>query len=171
MLSLILLVGCGNSRKIEKESMNLYETYWKSLLNESKFQTSSRSFNIEHHFLKEDDTYAYYLTIDQAKIAMYDVEIIVIENSENYNATEDTLPSAGIFESKFNLVPNQVRKDSPFKGGANLVRQELEDDEVTIRVLVAWKNYTKLDSFKEVFEFDLKYEEPTTEETEETVEE
>lgn len=160
MLCLVLLAGCNAAKKRDRESMNLYETYWKSLLNETQFLKESRNFNIEVDFIKEPDGFEYYITVDQPRTAMYDVEIMVIENAESFSVSEEMLPSAGIFEQKFNMIPNQVRNESNYKEGAILARQELQSDEISLRVLVTWKNYTKLDSFKEVFEFDLKYEEP-----------
>ena len=65
------------------------------------------------------------------------------------------LPSVGIFDEPVNLIPNQIRTEKNFREGIALSRQELKEDEVTIQVMVVWKNYTKLDSFKEVFEFEL----------------
>lgn len=160
ILCFVLLAGCNSAKKRDRESMNLYETYWKSLLNETQFLKKSRNFNIEVDFVKEPEGFEYYITVDQPRIAMYDVEIMVIENAESFSVSEEMLPSAGIFEKKFNMIPNQVRNESNYKEGAILARQELTTDEISLRVLVTWKNYTKLDSFKEVFEFELKYKEP-----------
>ncbi len=165
---LLLVVGCNSDKKIDKAQMNLYETHWKSLLNESKFQSTSRNFNIEVNFVEEAEGYAYYLTVDNPRVAMYDVEIMVIENKESFNKLEEMQPSAGIFENKFNLIPNQTRKEKNYRKGAILSRSGIEENELSLRVLVTWKNYTKLDTFKEVFEFELAYIEPEVVEPEST---
>lgn len=166
-LALLLLVACsGSDKKIDQESLVLYKTYWDSILNETQYQSTSRNFDIDVEMVKEGSTYDYYVTIDNAKVAMYDVEIVVVEDKKSYNEMDDMLPSAGIFEKKFNLVPHQARIDKAFMDGANLVRLDLPKDEVTLQVLVTWKNYTKLESFKEIFEFDVKYTEPVKEEVE-----
>lgn len=168
-LALLLLVACsGSDKKIDQESLVLYKTYWDSILNETQYQSTSRNFDIDVEMVKEGSTYDYYVTIDNAKVAMYDVEIVVVEDKKSYNEMDDMLPSAGIFEKKFNLVPHQARIDKAFMDGANLVRLDLPKDEVTLQVLVTWKNYTKLESFKEIFEFDVKYTEPVKDEVEKT---
>lgn len=159
-LTAILLTSCSTiEQKLEKESYALYETYWRLLLNETQFQTSSRNFNIEAEIIKSDNTYEYIVTVDKAKVAMYDVEIVVIENKKSIDAVDEMLPSAGIFEKKFNMIPNQARNEESYMTGANLTRQDFSEDEVTLQVLVAWENYSRMESFREVFEFDLKYEE------------
>ncbi|HZJ87310.1 MAG TPA: hypothetical protein VFC75_03710 [Erysipelothrix sp.] len=159
-LTAILLTSCSTiEQKLEKESYALYETYWRLLLNETQFQTSSRNFNIEAEIIKSDNTYEYIVTVDKAKVAMYDVEIVVIENKKSIDAVDEMLPSAGIFEKKFNMIPNQARNEESYMAGANLTRQDFSEDEVTLQVLVAWENYSRMESFREVFEFDLKYEE------------
>lgn len=155
-LILLVLVGCNSEEtKAQKEQLSQYETYWNSLLNESQFQSSSRNFDIEVEFKKTGSHFEYYVIIDNPKIAMYDVEVLVIENRESFDGFDKMLPSVGIFDEPVNLIPNQIRTEKNFREGIALSRQELNDDEVTIQVMVVWKNYTKLDSFKEVFEFDL----------------
>lgn len=173
IITLLILASCSKfDSKLEKESLILYETYWKSLLNETQFADTSRNFDITTEIVQGENGYDYYLTVDNPKIAMYDVEIVVVEDKKSFNSVEEMLPSAGIFEKKFNLVPNQSRKEKGFMEGAALARYDLESPEVELQVLVSWKNYTKLESFKEVFEFKLKYEaEPDVEEEAENDEE
>jgi len=155
-LILLVLVGCNSEEtKAQKEQLSQYETYWNSLLNESQFQSKSRNFDIEVEFKKTGNHFEYYVIIDNPKIAMYDVEVLVIENRESFDGFDKMLPSVGIFDEPVNLIPNQIRTEKNFREGIALSRQELKEDEVTIQVMVVWKNYTKLDSFKEVFEFEL----------------
>lgn len=163
LLALLVLVGCFDSQRVQEEQLARYETYWTSMLNETHFQTTSRNFNIEVDIDKVDDFYEYYVVIDEAKVAMYDIEIMVIENSELFDAFDRMLPSVGIFDEPFNMVPYQVRRELNYREGAALVRQELTEPQVTIQVMVMWKNYTRLDSFREMFEFELDYDAKQTE--------
>ena len=165
LILLILLAGCSDKEKIFNENMKKYESAWKVLLNENQFRNSSRHFDIMAEIYKEDKGYSYLIQINNPKIAMYDVEVMVIENKEPYSIKEKMLPSSGIFDEPVNLVPNQVRKDSDFREGVLLGRDELESPKVTLQVQVSWKNYTKVDTFKEVFELQLQYEEPVVEPT------
>lgn len=165
LLVSFLLVGCNQGDKKQyEERLKLYETYWKLLLNEEKFQTDSRTFDISVEMVKNGATYEYYVVIDNAKIAMYDIEVMVVENEEPFSQEEKMLPNAGIFEGSYTFIPNQFREDSSFRKGIILSRVELTKDNVSLRVLVNWKNYTKLESFKEVFEFDVAYVDEVEEE-------
>ena len=158
LMIFLLLVGCSNAQNIENEQLARYESYWNSLLNETTFMNASRNFNIEGIIQKSGDLYEYYVVIDEPKTAMYDVEIMIIENKSRFDEYETMVPSVGIFDAMINMVPYQVRKESNYREGAALGRQELSNDEVTLQIMVMWKNYTKLESFKEVFELSLKYE-------------
>lgn len=163
ILALLMLVGCFDSQRVQEEQLIRYETYWTLMLNETQFQSSSRNFNIEVDIDKVDNFYEYYVVIDEPKVAMYDIEIMVIENRELFDAFDRMLPSVGIFDEPFNMVPNQVRRDINYREGAALVRQEMDEPQVTIQVMVMWKNYTRLDSFREMFEFELDYNAKQTE--------
>lgn len=164
----MILTSCSQfDSRLEKESLILYETYWKSLLNETQFASESRNFDIHAEIVEGEDGYDYYITVDKPKIAMYDIEIVVVEDKKSFNSVEEMLPSAGIFEKKFNLVPNQSRKEKGFMEGAALVRYDLASPEVDLQILVSWKNYTKLEDFKEVFEFNLNYEQEKEDDIEE----
>ncbi|AMC93523.1 hypothetical protein AOC36_05865 [Erysipelothrix larvae] len=163
LVCVLALTACDNSKSAAyQEQLNLYETYYRALLNEDRFQTSSRFYSITTEIAPSDEGYQYVVTIDDAKIAMYDVQIMVVENEEPFNL-DVMKPSAGIFDGDYIFIPNQAREDHGFKKGIVVGRLDLQEDNVTIRVLVAWKNYTKLESFKEVFEFELKYEKPVEE--------
>lgn len=162
---LLLIVGCSNRNdQYYEEKLKKYEAYWNVLLNEDKFQTQSRNFDIEAELIKNGETYEYYISIDNPKIAMYDVEVMVVENKMPFDGNVEMVPSAGIFENDtYTLIPNQVREDKGFKKGILLGKLDVSEPKINIRVLVIWKNYTKLESKREVFEFNLEYVEPTQE--------
>lgn len=156
-LTILLLVGCSNQDKIDADALLQYELYWNSIINETTYLSSSRNFSIEAEIDKTSEGYEYYVVVDEPKIAMYDVKIMVIENRERFDEFDRMLPSVGIFDARFNMIPNQVRTDKNYREGAVLVRQKLTEPALSIQVMVTWQNYTKLDTFKEFFEFELDY--------------
>lgn len=170
ILLLFLLVGCNSKQKEMDESMKHYETSWKAVLNESKFSSSSRFFDLETEMYKDNVGYSYYIEIKNPKIAMYGIEVMVIENKEAFNAEDKMLPSLGIFDKPINLVPFQVNKDKDFLEGILLGREELESPSVTLQLMVTWTNNTSLESYKELIELNLEYVEPEVEETPEVEE-
>lgn len=159
ILFTLFLTSCSKKELIE-ENLITYETHWNTILNTSSFLSNSNNFDIEAELFKTDNVYEYVIVVDNPQTAMYEVEIVVIEDKKNYSSMEEMLPSAGIFENSFNLIPNQVRNDKGFKEGAALVRQNYKEDTVNLQVLVAWKNYTRLESFREVFEFTVGLDSP-----------
>lgn len=163
LLSMFLLTGCSvNEKKLYTEKLKRYESYWNAINDNDRFTESSRYFDISATIEKHEDLYVYGVVVDKPKIAMYGVEIVVLENNEDYHA-DKMMPTAGIFDSEYNLVPGQVRKDRNYMGGISLAG-EVDVPEVTLNILVSWRNNTKLETQREFIQFKLKYEEPKTEE-------
>ncbi|AYV34908.1 membrane lipoprotein lipid attachment site-containing protein [Erysipelothrix rhusiopathiae] len=164
LLSMFLLTGCSvNEKKLYTEKLKRYESYWNAINDNDRFVESSRFFDISATIEKHEDLYVYGVVVDKPKIAMYGVEIVVLENNEDYHA-DKMMPTAGIFDSEYNLVPGQVRKDRNYMGGISLAG-EVDVPEVTLNVLVSWRNNTKLETQREFVQFKLKYEEPKKEES------
>ena len=161
----LLLVGCNSKKKEMDESMKHYEASWKAVLNESKFKSSSRFFDIKTEMYKDEVGYSYYIEINNPKIAMYGIEVMVVENKEAFNAEEKMLPSLGIFDNPINLVPFQVDKDKGFLEGILLGREELETPSVTLQLMITWTNNTSLESYKELIELEIEYIESDVEDT------
>lgn len=161
---LMILTGCNREQEAQRrEQVNQYETFYRSLLNEDRFQTSSRNFKITAEIDEVDGKYEYYITIEDPKIAMYDVQVMVVEDKVPFSSSNIMMPNAGIFESASTLIPNQARRDKGFMSGILLNHSDLTSPTVSLRILVSWKNYTNLETFKEVFEFNLTYQPPAEE--------
>ncbi len=147
---LLLISACSNKEKaLYEEGLSLYKSYWTVILDQEHYQSSSNLFNIEASIADGE----YVVIVDQARIAMYDVEIMVIENAADFS-TEKMMPSSGIFESiDYDLIPNQTRENTQFVGGFRLVGESTDD--LTVQVMVSWKNLAKTETVREFFEFEL----------------
>ena len=152
----MLLQGCSFSdKKLYKEKVVQYESYYNSILNNDKFDTSSPYFEINADIAKVDGGYAYEIIVDEAKVAMYDVKIMVVENQKDYNDEERMMPSAGIFDEQvYNVIPNQARVEKSYMSGFQLLG-EIDQPEVELEILVVFNDYRKLNTYREFIEFDL----------------
>ncbi len=151
ILVMLLMITSGCSTKTvdsDVEKMSKYNSLYVDCLNNADFKLKSDNFNIELDFTQTDNGYNYYIVIDEPKVAMYDVEAIVVENLMNYNEI-DMMPTVGIFESgEYNLVPYQTNKQNNFYGGIVISGDTLVEN-VDLYALVTWKDVTMTKQFKE----------------------
>lgn len=160
-LSALLLQACSFSDKKDyKEKEELYESYYKSILDQDKFNSDSPHFSIKATMDKVDLGYVYEIIVDNPKIAMYDVKIMVVEDSKDFEEVEKMMPSAGILDEQvYNVLPNQSNIEKGYMSGFQLLG-EVPDKKVSLEVLVVFNDYRKLNTYKEFISFDLEYKDP-----------
>lgn len=153
----LLLCACGCSRNdentISEEKLAKYASYYRTVLENENFEAASRYFDIYADFHKDENgNVIYYLYLDNAQIAMYDVEVIAIENMMPYQEAE-MMPTKGIFEDqKFSMIPYQYNVNAGYvKGFA--ISGDVDEETVQLNVMVTWKDSTRLNVSREFFEF------------------
>jgi hypothetical protein len=154
MMVLVMLAGCKkDTRMIDEEKYNAYLTYYQALLDyENKLETS-RYYNIELvcNALAEN-RYRYDVIINDPKIAMYDVQVLMVaENVAGVINKDVMMPSEGIFSDvEYNMIPYQVDYEKNYVSGFDL---SLVSDEspIHVAVMVAWKDKNKNNSYREYF--------------------
>ena len=124
VLTCIMLTGCQSStRQLDDEKYNAYLSYYQAILDTENKETVCQDFNIELIVNKIGESrYRYDVIIDDPKVAMYDLKVLVIvENVEGTINTKEMMPSIGIFEDvSYSMVPNQIDKDKMFVEGLDL---------------------------------------------------
>ncbi len=150
-LCLSLLSGCSlfKDDKKQQDSLQKYQTYLTSLIEQDRFLDGSHYFDISAIYNRlEDGTYRYDVFIENAQVAMYSIEILVIENTAK-RTDEVIYPCVGIFELEdYAMVPFQKNEAEGFVEGFQLTgisKQEYP----TLNILVTWKNYAKLNTYRE----------------------
>ena len=149
VMLLFVTTGCSNNTvDSDIERMSKYNSLYLSCLNNGDFSTSSDNFNIELDFSNTESGVNYFIVIDNLKVAMYDVEAIVVEDLVDYNEVE-MMPSIGIFEAnEYNLIPYQTNKENNFYGGI-VISGDTGDKNVGLYALITWKDVTMTKEFKE----------------------
>lgn len=157
ILSITLcLFGCSEIGKENIDNDQLYLSLINSIKEHENFQTVSNHFDIYAEIAKIDGGYRYYVTIDNPKIALYDVEAIAIEKDVDYANT--MAANVGIFEdSVYSLIPNQKNHDKGYVEGL-VISGTTNNPDTKLYVYVSFKNEDYSNNYIEYFKLDAKYE-------------
>ncbi|MBR0137391.1 MAG: hypothetical protein IJM15_03190 [Erysipelotrichaceae bacterium] len=162
LILLMALTGCGkkeHERKLEEEMYQAYLTYYQALLDTTEKASKAQEFSTSVVVNKLDGgKYRYDLIIDEPKVAMYDVEALAIIRGESDQiSTEVMMPSVGIFDDFYNMVPNQVYKDRGYVAGVVLSLTSTEPS-LKIDLIVCWQDKERTETYKRFLSFDVNAE-------------
>ncbi len=156
LLLSFLLVGCNNNDLLLKEKYETYKLNYQSILNTTQFKSVSNNFAISYSFTDlKDGTFRYDVFIDKPKIAMYDIEILVIVDDGLLLISNEMMPSVGIYEdAEYSLIPYQVNAELGYQEGFDL-NGIVNTNKTNLKVLVMWKDYFKIKTEREYFSINL----------------
>lgn len=156
LITLILLLTACSSSEVVDPQYEVYKTTYQNILNTTSFSQTSNNFNIEVSLVRIDSAkYRYDVFVDEAKIAMYDVEILAIVDEGLLMISDQMMPSIGIYgNQEYALIPFQVNAELGYVEGFNL-NGMINDASAVIKVQVIWKDYFKIRTYKENFEFEV----------------
>lgn len=152
ILAVLLLTGCTNrAKQMDEEKYNVYLTNYQSILDSEDKKSSSPNFDIQLVKNEINGRYRYDLIIDNPKIAMYGIKVLmIVDNTTRTIETDRMMPSLGMLEDKeYNLIPYQVDLEKNCYGGLNL---SILDDNPAIHVSVL-VNYTNREKTRNIREF------------------
>ncbi len=155
MMVLILLSSCSNTATQDRLKIESYQTFYTDIFNASLFKTNSDYYSITVSLSDlGNSSYRYDVIIDEPKVAMYDVHILLIQDNGALVISDTMMPSIGIFEDiTYYMIPNQVNPETHYvKGfGLNGLSSTVP---VHLKMLVFWKDALNKTS-KEYFDFML----------------
>ncbi len=143
----LMLTGCSSKRNtlsadhiVNQSQMEIYETYYDAVMNADSYMEESENYTISTEMNKvPDGTYRYYVIFDEPKTAMFNCIILAVENDISYKDADKMMPSAGIFDTPSNMIPNQVNYDDGYVKGIAL-SGETDQNGVDLKILVQWTN-------------------------------
>jgi len=156
LIVLLSLCACQDEGKEMANPDDRYMYIIEMIGEHDSFQDASNYFDISAEMAKIDGGYRYYITIDNPRIAMYDIEMLAIEKNVDYRNT--MAANVGIFEDKeYNMVPNQANIEQGFVKGivASAISQY---PETTLYIFVQFKNSDFSIVRSEYFKLDVSYE-------------
>lgn len=158
IIFLILITVCGCS-DIGKENIDPNQRYYSlidSINEHDSFSGFSNYYDIKAEMAKINEGYRYYITIDQPKCALYDIEALAIERNVDYSA--NMAANIGIFDEKeYSMIPNQKNTDKGFVSG--VVFSGISQQPITsLYVYVSFKNSDYSNVYNEYLKLDVAYE-------------
>ena len=167
LLVILMLTGCRKeARQLDEEKYDAYLTYYQSILDYENKLSSSQNYDIKLAANKiNDELYRYDVIIDNTRIAMYGIEILVIIDDLTMEIdTSRMMPSIGIFdEEEYTMIPNQIDRNKNIVRGIDLSFTTNEDN-VSVSVMVSFYDKDKTRNTKEYFSLSAEYIEPEPQE-------
>ena len=151
---LFLLSGCSKRNTADKEFTNTYNSFVESIMDNKGTISSDIPFSYTMKVEKQSNhTYYYDVTIDQTRIAMYNIQMMIVDK----NAGGD-YPFIGLLpdEDVYAMIPNQENKDKNFVKGITLGGVS-SSPAFELQVMVRWKDYAQVNT-STIF-FTLTYDE------------
>lgn len=160
----LVLSGCQwfDNDDIDEAKFQRYSAYYTSIFDNDRFILASEYYNIEVVMNKINDTeYRYDVIIDSPRIAMYAIEVMVVENNITPEVASKMMPTIGIFEEvEYNLIPYQVNVDKGYVKGL-IVNGISSEPSINLKIMVLWRDYAKLNVTREFFDVSKVYNDGT----------
>lgn len=134
LIALLCLTGCSKDYKIYKT----YKNYYQDLLKKEVSESTSVNYDIELVVNSlQQGQYRYDIIIDNPKVEMHDIiALAIIDNGEFDN--ENMMPSLGIYDDKYSLIPNEVDL-SQFKAKGLNLSIVLNESDVNFKVFIQYQ--------------------------------
>ncbi len=154
LMFLCLLTGCEKSEEtIDPSANERYKEMINQLESRTDFKSSSEYYDISYEVAKINDGYRFYITIDNAKVAMYGIEAIAIESDVDYSS--NMAANIGLFEDiEYSLIPNQVYTEKGFVKGVSISGVSSSENP-TLYLMVTWHNKDLSVTNREFFKLTL----------------
>lgn len=150
----LIVTACGAGTNKEVEHNGKYENYIELIINNGGTLSNEIPFDYEFSITPNDQVYIYDVDIYNPKVAMYDVEMIAVDQTL---ITDDYLaPSLGVAEDKqFNMIPNQSDASLGYyqRLGLNGIAPS---EDFRLYMLVSYKDSTQVNEKYVFFTIDSK---------------
>jgi hypothetical protein len=160
----MILSGCQwfDNDDIDEAKFQRYSAYYTSIFDNDRFVLASEYYDLEVAMNKiGEDEYRYDVIIDSPKIAMYAIEVMIIENNITPEVANKMMPTLGIFENvEYNLIPYQVNVDKGYVKGL-IVSGISQQPSINLKIMVLWRDYAKLLVTREFFEVNKTFSDGT----------
>lgn len=153
--SFVLLTGCTKKDTKTEALRALYESYYESISTNEIFITSSNYYSLSGEIVAVNDgTYRYSIILDNPQIAMYNVVMMGVENNIQYDNATKMMPSIGILDDQYSLVPFQANSSRNYVKGL-VISGESDTSSIEIKLLVEWNNRSRDKQFREFWNITL----------------
>lgn len=171
MMFVLLFVLSGCARKESEEDIRLekYKYIYQTVSDNDSFLEHPLYYdlNVTMSRLAEDE-YRYDITIDNPQRAMYDIQVMAIENNMEYSLANKMMPTIGILDNQsINMVPYQIDHERGYVKGL-ILSGTTDDPVVNLKIRVSYKDYLLVVETKEYYSITIDYASQFAEEGETT---
>ena len=148
--AVFILSGCKAKNDSEKAALTAYEGYYRAVSENERFTDGSLYYDLNCEMSRmPDGTYRYYVFLDDAQVAMYDVVFMAVENDLSFDRSIKMMPSVGIFDQEeYSLIPYQSNSAAGFVKGL-VIGGECNESEILLKILVEWKDKNREKTYRE----------------------
>lgn len=163
-----LLSGCARKESDEDIKMEKYKYIYQTVSDNDSFLNEPLYYDLDVSMSKlSDKEYRYDITIDNPQRAMYDIQVMAIENNLEYSLTNKMMPTIGILENdSINMVPYQIDYERGYVKGV-ILSGVTEDPVVNLKIRVSYKDYLLVRETKEYYNITVDYASQAAENEEE----
>lgn len=153
-LSCLLLTGC-TGKDTEPAALVKYRSYYTAISECTDFTEESSSYSLGLEMAaSEGEGFSYYIVVDEPRVSMYDVVVMAVEDDIPYSSAADMMPSIGIFDGPYTMIPNQVNREDGYVKG--VVASGFSGSEpVSLKILVEWKDRYKENTYRDFYHVSL----------------
>lgn len=152
LLLMISLCACKGESVIDKGQQEKYMDVVSQLQEREEFNDGSEFFDVAFDSSKIEDAYRFYVIIDNAKTAMFDVVAVAVEKDVDYSS--NMAANIGIFEeNEYSLIPNQYNAEKGFMKGISISGISTKANP-TLYLLVEWHNKDRSFTYREYIKID-----------------
>lgn len=153
-LSLVLVIGLFGCSDNNSAAETKYYDMLKLISEREEFLSSSDNFAVSAEISNiSEGRFRYFVTVDNPRIAMYEVEILAIEEGNEY--INEVAANAGVLlDEIYNMVPNQSDLNRGYISGIN-ISGETSNEHPVLYVLVQWHNKELTIVSREYFRIEL----------------
>lgn len=156
----IFLVSCTaiNTSETQKK-YEQYIKHYEEVIDNTVFSSKNAApFDIDVAMNRlGDGSYRYDIIIDNPQIAMYNIEVIAIENSITYQNADKLMPTFGIFDTgSYNMIPYQTNVDNGYVKGI-IASAITTESIINLKIKVTWTDYAMVTTSKIFIEMQVDY--------------
>ena len=158
LIAVLFFVGCKNSASSEHTlpEDDRYQTYYNAISRNEKWKDGSLYYSVSAQMVQLDDgSYRFYVFLDHARIAMYDIALLAVMNDVPYREATVMMPNIGILgKNTYTMIPNQYDPQNDYVKGL-VISGESDAASVDLKMMIEWKDKSLEHVSREFIRFTL----------------
>lgn len=157
-LLILLVTSCQSNLNYENtitgEEYQNYRSYYNITLSATAYQSSSTYFDLSAQLTAMDEGFRYDIFIDNPRVEMRNILVMVVENNTIYEVQKDMMPNVGILGSTVHMLPYQVQLTQGYVKGINLNRV-ISNSAINLKIYVQFDTLESNQSIRQFFNLDV----------------